>query len=953
MRRWRLPWIRADMSDRVAYDRAQAEHAWREAEADPAQARRWLERAHRFTPSDPTLAFALATARLADGDPAAALPLYTRLADRHGGRELLAGIAACALALGDHAAARDALHRALSTTTPDATIAALAHRLGEPWCGLSDSGEVRGTLGRDAAFLLDGTPAVPERGRLPEGWRRARRLRAVTGEADHLGSPVDIAAILRTEGFVELVRGGIAGWAWHPGAPETDPVLTLIQGSTSRAFTATDLSVRLPGGTPLARPRGFAVKIGTGTALRVLGRDGRDLLGSPLKSLGGSRPPRRESASPTASTQNRDGGFGGGGTPHPTLPSRTAVIVPVYRGLAATLICLRSVLATLSPHDRLIVVDDASPDPALITAVQDMAAAGALTLLPSCPQDPRRNLGFPAAANAGLAAAAGADAVLLNSDTVVHPGWLHALRDAAHAAPDIGTATPLSNDATIFTYPDPANPAPLAADGAALAALALRVNAGLTVDVPTGHGFCLYIRAACLRQTGLLRAGLFAQGYGEENDFCERAAALGWRHVAAPAVYVGHVGGVSFGPARDHLLRRNAAILARLHPGYHGRVAAFIAADPLAPARRRLDEARLLAGAGTPALLLVSHAGQGGTARIVRERAQAARARGLRPLLLRGRDGITTLSPEDTDTPNLRFALPADQPALAALLNAARVTEVEIHHLLGHGDGIAALLAGLGAPIDVWVHDYNWICARLALVTGEAKFCGEPPAETCIACVARWGDAQEVPIDPPALRARSAALLAQARAVVTPSADVSQRIRRHFPAAPVREQAWEPDPPARPALLRTSAAAILTVAVVGAIGMEKGYDLLLACARDAASRALPLRFAVIGYTIDDTPLLATGHAFATGPFQREEAPGLIAAAGAQLAFLPSVWPETWCFALSDIWDAGLDAAVFDIGTPALRVRRTGRGWVLPLGLPPARVNGALLNLQGLASRSAS
>jgi hypothetical protein len=126
---------------------------------------------------------------------------------------------------------------------------------------------------------------------------------------------------------------------------------------------------------------------------------------------------------------------------------------------------------------------------------------------------------------------------------------------------------------------------------------------------------------------------------------------------------------------------------------------------------------------------------------------------------------------------------------------------------------------------------------------------------------------------------------------------------------------------------------------------------LLACARDAAARGLPLRFAVAGFTIDDTPLLETGHVFVTGPFKPQDARATIASLGAHLALLPSIWPETWCYALSDTWEAGLDAAVFDIGTPAERVRRTGRGWVLPLGLPAARVNDALLNLQGAASRS--
>jgi hypothetical protein len=43
--------------------------------------------------------------------------------------------------------------------------------------------------------------------------------------------------------------------------------------------------------------------------------------------------------------------------------------------------------------------------------------------------------------------------------------------------------------------------------------------------------------------------------------------------------------------------------------------------------------------------------------------------------------------------------------------------------------------------------------------------------------------------------------------------------------------------------------------------------------------------------------------------------------------------------------------VFDIGAPAERVRQTGRGWVLPLGLPPGAVNDALLRLPDLAGRS--
>ena len=90
----------------------------------------------------------------------------------------------------------------------------------------------------------------------------------------------------------------------------------------------------------------------------------------------------------------------------------------------------------------------------------------------------------------------------------------------------------------------------------------------------------------------------------------------------------------------------------------------------------------------------------------------------------------------------------------------------------------------------------------------------------------------------------------------------------------------------------------------------------------------------------------------TGPFEAGTSKQLLAKSGCDIGFLPSIWPETWCYALSDAWEAGLDVAVLDIGTPAERVRRTGRGWVLPLNLPAARVNDTLLNLQALAGRPA-
>ena len=914
----------------------------------------WLDRAHRIAPSDQNLGFALAWLRLRAGDAAGAAALFGTMAARYDVRECWTGLAAACLRAGDRARAQLAAQRALSGHATDSALASVAEQLVQTcnlagWCGLRADGTLlTATSGSVLSVVLDGeTLAMPrnENGEfsLPSHWRKARRLMVSTGQAALLGSPIALDALTRVEGFVARTPQGIEGWAWAPNAPEHDPELSIevatISGPTQTTIRASGLMQEVDGTAPLARPRSFSLCVPADRAVDVVGSNGRHLMGSPLPAHDVAAPAPLELATlapPSA---------------EPDLP--IDVVIPVYRGVRTTLDCIASVVASVSAPDRVVVVDDGSPEPELVSDIEALAAAGTIVLIRSADQPGARRSGFPAAVNAGIREAVGRHVVLLNSDTLVAPGWLHGLRAAACSAPDIGTATPLSNEASIFSYPDASggNPAPDLPGTATMASVATQANAFRLVDVPTAHGFCMFIRRDCLAATGLFEETLFAQGYGEENDFCERARALGYRHVAVPGIYVAHVGGVSFGAAGRDLLRRNLAILHRIHPDYARRVADFAEADLLAPARRRLDAARWRARSGTggpqpPSVLLVTHGGGGGTTRIVGERAEALRHRGLRPIVLSAVDGLCAVGDAEGTYPNLVYALPSELAALRRLLADDTPVSAELHHLLGHDHSVLRLFAALRIPYDVWIHDYAWFCPRLSFVTGEGRFCGEAPATVCDACVTRWGRGIEDPVPAAALRTRSAADLRRAHRVVVPSADVARRVARHVPGLVPDIVAWEEPPPFRPPSI-LMVRGRCRVAVVGAIGLEKGLGVLLACGRDAAARNLLLDFVVVGYTSDDAALLETGCVFITGEFARGEASALIRSHRPNLAFLPSIWPETWCYALSDVWSAGLSAAVFDIGTPADRVRQHGGGWVLPLGLPAPRVNDVLLSLAGL------
>src|SRR3546814_20258593 len=90
--------------------------------------------------------------------------------------------------------------------------------------------------------------------------------------------------------------------------------------------------------------------------------------------------------------------------------------------------------------------------------------------------------------------AANDDVGLLNSDTVVGPHWLRKLKVAAYGNDRIGTVTAISDNAGAFSVPAPGyNEIPEGVDTDMLARAAMDSVAS-PVEVPTGNGFCLYIK---------------------------------------------------------------------------------------------------------------------------------------------------------------------------------------------------------------------------------------------------------------------------------------------------------------------------------------------------------------------------------------------------------------------------------------------------------------------------
>ncbi|MBY6242757.1 glycosyltransferase [Methylosinus sp. Sm6] len=629
------------------------------------------------------------------------------------------------------------------------------------------------------------------------------------------------------------------------------------------------------------------------------------------------------------------------------------VVIPVYRGYDDTLASIHAVLANAQQTPfNLLVVNDRSPDAALTDALRGLHARGLFDYVEN-----DENIGFVRTVNRALERRARRDVVILNSDTVVHGDWIDRLLAHARSDARIATITPFSNNATISSYPA-ANRDNLLALEASLAALddfAKICNKGARTIAPTGVGFCMYMRGAVIDEIGAFDAETFGRGYGEENDFCMRAARAGYVNVLAHDVFVYHTGQVSFAERAKTERAANQLTLNAKHPDYPLRVALYVRADPALEARLRLDLYRLAQSLRPRVAVMVTHAIRGGVATHIGDLATRLRAEGFDVLLMK-------LGASRSD--DIRIEVAGAQaiyaPSLGALSIARHAQTIEdfiswlrpeifhVHSFVGLDwpatTSLMSIITRAAPGFYCTLHDYTALCHRHHLVTPQGAFCAEREVETCRSCARADKEHAQI-VDPAEREARYGAFYAKASRVFVPSRDTASRIARAFPN--VRTQ-LRPHEYAPPAILEPQlpADAPLRLAVIGAITVHKGAQLLHALALDARLRKLPIQFRIIGSStlrneLEEEGVCETGHYPSDDVAMR-----LLGEFRPHLVFFPAMLPETFCYALSLALAAGVPPVVFDIGALAERLREADEGHILDMALAaaPSALNDALLAL---------
>lgn len=235
-----------------------------------------------------------------------------------------------------------------------------------------------------------------------------------------------------------------------------------------------------------------------------------------------------------------------------------------------------------------------------------------------------------------------------------------------------------------------------------------------------------------------------------------------------------------------------------------------------------------------------------------------------------------------------------------------------------------------GGMLTLLLHDYFMICPSHFLLDKAGAYCGIPDADTCRQCL---------PVNPHGFTSLFSGDIQQWRAAWKGLIKEADKIIAFSQASALLLQKAFPDTLAPDVLqiqphevtylqgqaIEVESSEPLVIGIVGQIGLHKGAEVVRDLAAEIRRQNGTERIAVIG-TLETTADKSIVRE--TGPYNHDNLAEEIRRSGANLMFLPSIWPETFSYVAQEMMELGLPIVCFDLGAPAERIRTYSKGFLL-------------------------
>jgi GT2 family glycosyltransferase/glycosyltransferase involved in cell wall biosynthesis len=607
------------------------------------------------------------------------------------------------------------------------------------------------------------------------------------------------------------------------------------------------------------------------------------------------------------------------------------IVIPIFNGARFVKKCIDSVLQA-SGTFQVILVDDCSEE----VEISDLLRAYSNHSNISVIQNPK-NRGFTKTVNRGIQAALGSDIIILNSDTVVPRSLVVNLKYAAYRKERIGTVTPLSNSAGPFSVPiqrvnslKPSTPDELTR----LFSHALQLE---SLDVPTGHGFCMYIKSGVFDSTGLFDEGAFPRGYGEENDLCFKARLAGWINTVDARTFVFHEGTKSFKAEKVKLVENGVAKLNERYEGYDAQINKGFSSKQFQFMKRHvsflIENFDRIISQCKPRILFVIATEDGGTAKTNKDLMKSIQDK-YETFLLKSNSRRVSLylvvGEEEFHLETCYLSLPiTPYPHVSReydnlLLNLVHLWSIELVHvrqIAWHSIGFIKETLQLGIPTVYSIHDFYPICPSVKLLDNNNNFCGGQCTPGIGMCnIELWPNEyftnlkhNEVKI----WRQMFNTMLTYVHSIVTTSEFAKNVTIQNLPSTLGKPFHVIPHgrnfPSFAVSAVKPKQGKKVKLLMLGTIARSKGSDFILPILEKFQNFEVHLLGKLSGIEIKHPRF------YEYGAYKRDELSLEIERIKPSWGLLLSIWPETWCHTLTEMWAFGLPVVAFGNGAVKERI----------------------------------
>lgn len=612
------------------------------------------------------------------------------------------------------------------------------------------------------------------------------------------------------------------------------------------------------------------------------------------------------------------------------------VIIPIYNGIEYFDHLFSSIEKTKMSY-RLILVDDHSPDPRVKEYLENYANTHSeVTLIRN-----EDNLGFVQSVNKALKLAEH-HVALVNTDVEVPEEWLERLMFPIITGKKVATSTPFTTCGTICSFPE------FCKDNAIFENMRLwkidnefqKIKPRYTT-IPTGVGFCMGMNFRAIQEIGVLDAESFGKGYGEENDWCQRAIEAGYKNVQVENLYVYHKHGGSFpSEQKIKLLEENQKKLLEKHPSYNEQVASYCSMDPVRKIRLYLKMKLWNQKQDMKIIVAFDHNLGGGATEYLNEKTKIALKNGICFITVRYdiyTDQFQVIYQYKNDTVKFTSANIETVFEQIGHLDEIWINELvtyqEIYKVL---DKIIALKYKYHAQLRMLLHDFFCICPAINLMNEKGEYCQVGTEEECNHCIHEnksnacldYNSGSE-------WRKHWNAFLNECDEIFAFSDDSAHLLKKAYPCL-YKIHVIPHKPHYVTALNKISKTTkSLNIGLLGVLCYKKGLQVVKDLVSYIEKNQLNICVKLIGISDEkiESPVFSQ-----TGRYTKGELPRLTLEQDIDIFLIPSIWPETFSYTTSEIISMNMPIAVFPIGAPVERVKKYEKGLVLSEQKPDCIIN---------------